>query len=190
MGSEPRHGSAGGILLAMTTERNDSMWIQLRKHFAVRSLEWFNSMALFSWGSYVTLHPGLFTADDRLTMYQGLLSIMPQQAWGYAATLVAVVQLFSLFVNGKWGLTPWIRAATSVLSVGAWFFISAGIYLAGSNTGLAIYPVLMLAGAYSAFRAASDAAEASFNRKLADELAKRGLGEASNVTALVRRGGR
>jgi hypothetical protein len=167
----------------------DSMWIQLRKHFAVRSLEWFNSVTLFSWGSYVTLHPGLFTMDDRVTLYQGLLSIMPQQAWGYGATLVALVQLFSLFVNGRWGLTPWIRAATSVLSVGAWFFVSAGIYLAGSNTGLAIYPVLMLAGAYSAFRAASDAAEASFNKKLAAELAKRGLGDAGNVRPFARRSG-
>jgi len=65
--------------------------------------------------------------------------------------------------------------------------VSAGIWMAGSNTGLAVYPILMLAGAYSAFRAASDAAEASFNRKLADELAKRGLGDTSNVTTLARR---
>jgi hypothetical protein len=163
------------------------MWIQMKSHFAVRSLEWFNSIALFSWGSYVSLHPGLFTADDRVVMYQGLLRIMPQQAWGYSATLVALVQLFSLFINGRWGLTPWLRAATSILSVGAWFFVSAGIWLAGSNTGLAIYPVLMLAGAFSAYRAASDAAEASFNKKLADELAKRGLGDASNVTVFARR---
>lgn len=163
------------------------MWIQMKSHFAVRSLEWFNAISLFSWGSYVTLHPGLFTQNDRVTLYQGLLNIMPQQAWGYTATLVAFVQLFSLFVNGRWGLTPWIRAATSVLSVGAWFFVSAGIYLAGSNTGLAIYPVLMLAGAYSAFRAASDAAEASFNKKLAAELAKRGLGDAGNVRPFARR---
>lgn len=135
----------------------------------------------------MTLHPGLFVEDDRVVLYQGLISIMPQQAWGYSATIVAVVQLFSLFVNGRWGLTPWIRAATSILSVGAWFFISAGIWMAGSNTGLAVYPVLMLAGAYSAFRAASDAAEASFNKKLAVELAKHGLGDTSNVTAFARR---
>ena len=165
------------------------MWIQMKSHFAVRSLEWFNAITLFSWGSYVTLHPGLFTMDDRVTLYQGLLRIMPQEAWGFTATLVALVQLFALFINGRWGLTPWLRAATSILSVGAWFFVSAGIYLAGSNTGLAVYPVLMLAGAFSAYRAASDAAEASFNKKLADELAKRGLGDASNVTVFARRSG-
>ena len=164
------------------------MWIQMRHHFAVRSLEWFNSVILFSWGSYVSLHPGLFTDQDRLVLYQGLLRLMPQEAWGFGATIVAVIQLFALFINGRWGLTPWIRAATSVLSVGAWFFVSAGIYLAGSNTGLAIYPILMLAGAYSAFRAASDAAEASFNKKLAAELASRGLGDAGNVRSLTRRG--
>jgi hypothetical protein len=173
-------------LLAVTTGDN-AMWIQLRKHFAVRSLEWFNSFTLFSWGSYVTLHPGMFTAPEKGNIYSGLLSIMPQQGWGYSATIVAVVQLCSLFINGRWGLTPLIRAATSFLSVGAWFFVSAGIWLAGSNTGLAIYPALMLAGAYSAFRAASDAAEASFNRKLERELAKRGLGDESNVTPLARR---
>lgn len=163
------------------------MWIQLRKHFAVRSLEWFNSLTLFSWGGYVSLHPGLFTQDNRTVLYQGLLRIMPQEAWGFTATIVALVQLFSLFINGRWGLTPWLRAASSILSVGAWFFVSAGIWMAGSNTGLAVYPALMLAGAYSAFRAASDAAEASFNKKLADALAKRGLGEPSNVTAFARR---
>lgn len=165
------------------------MWIQLKSHFAVRSLEWFNAFILFSWGSYVTLHPGLFMEHNQTRLYQGLLNIMPQQAWGYSATLVSLVQLFSLFINGRWGLTPWLRGATSILSVGAWFFVSAGIYMAGPNTGVSIYPVLMLAGAYSAFRAASDAAEASFNKKLANELAKRGLGDASNVTVFARRSG-
>jgi hypothetical protein len=163
------------------------MWIQMRQHFAVRSLEWFNAVTLFSWGAYVSLHPGLFTADGKQALYHGLLRIMSQESWGFSATIVAMVQLVSLFINGQWGLTPWIRAATSFLSVGAWFFVSAGIYLAGSNTGLAVYPVLMLAGAYSAFRAASDAAEATFNRKLAAELAKRGLGDAGNVRAFARR---
>lgn len=165
------------------------MWIQMKSHFAVRSLEWFNAITLFSWGGYVSLHPGLFTGPGKDVLYRGLLQIMPQESWGFAATLVASIQLFALFVNGRWGLTPWLRAATSILSVGAWFFVSAGIYLAGSNTGLAVYPVLMLAGAFSSFRAASDAAEASFNRKLAGELAKRGLGDPSNVTVLARRRG-
>ena len=162
------------------------MWIQLTRHFNVRALEWFNAITLFSWGSYTTLHPGLFSDPTKGTVYSGLNAIMSQEAWGYAATLVSVVQLVSLFINGRWGLTPMIRAATSFLSVGAWFFVSAGIWFAGSNTGLAVYPALMFAGAYSAFRAASDAAEASFNKKLAKELAKRGL---DNVTAIGRRSG-
>lgn len=165
------------------------MWVQMKSHFAVRSLEWFNAIALFSWGSYVSLHPGLFTADDRVTLYQGLLRIMPQESWGFTATIVSLVQLFSLFINGRWGLTPWIRAVTSFLSVGAWFFVSSGIWIAGSNTGLAIYPVLMLAGAFSAYRAASDAAEARFQKALAKELADRGVGDTSNVTVFARRGG-
>lgn len=162
------------------------MWIQMRQHFAVRALEWFNAITLFSWGSYVTLHPGMFADPTKGTVYDGLNLIMSQAAWGYSATMLSVVQLISLFINGRWGLTPWIRAVTSFLSVGAWFFISAGIFLAGPNTGLAVYPALMLAGAYSAFRAASDAAEATFNKKLTNELAKRGL---DNVTAISRRSG-
>ena len=163
------------------------MWIQMRQHFAVRALEWFNAVTLFTWGSYTILHPGLFNDSSKGTVYSGLNMIMSQEAWGYSTTLVSVVQLFSLFVNGRWGLTPLIRAATSFLSVGAWFFVSAGIWLAGSNTGLAVYPALMLAGAYSAFRAASDAAEANFNKKLAKELARHGLGDSGNVTAFGRR---
>lgn len=161
------------------------MWIQMKSHFAVRSLEWFNALTLFAWGGYVSLHPGLFAAPEKRALYVGLVKIMPQEAWGFAATLVALIQVSALFINGQWGLTPLIRCATSVLSVGAWFFVSAGIYLAGANTGVPVYPALMLAGAYSAYRAASDAAEASFNKKLAAELAKRGLGETGNVRSIA-----
>lgn len=163
------------------------MWIQMKSHFAVRSLEWFNAITLFSWGGYVSLHPGLFLDPEKKVLYTGLVRIMTQEGWGFSATIVALIQLSALFINGQWGLTPLIRCATSVLSVGAWFFVSAGIYLAGSNTGIPVYLALMLAGAYSAYRAASDAAEASFNKKLAAELAKRGLGETGNVRSIASR---
>ena len=160
------------------------MWTQFRKHFVIRSLEWFNAMTLFSWGSYVTLHPTLFSQSGA----EVLVSIMPQCAWGYSATVIALVQVFSLFVNGRWGLTPVIRAATSILSVGAWFFITVGIRNTGPDTDAVIYPALMLAGVFSVFRAASDAAEVSYRKKLSSTQTYHGNGETSNVRTLVRAG--
>jgi hypothetical protein len=162
------------------------MFIEMKRHFAVRSLEWFSAAYLFSWGSYVALHPGLFDGPRLSVVFRPMLQWADQATWGYCATMVATIHLVGLFINGRWGVTPWIRCATSVLSVGAWFCISVGVLYAAPNTGIAIYPGLLLADVFSAFRAASDAAEARVNTLLAKKLQE--AGGVSNVAKFARRG--
>jgi hypothetical protein len=158
-----------------------TMWMDMKKHFAARQLEWFSAALLWAWGSYVILTPNLFHGT-MAPAFQGLLAIADQEYWGYGAFLAGNIRLAALFINGQWGLTPLIRVATSFMSVFVWFWISVGLYLSHTpQTGYIVYGGLLLADMISAFRAASDAYEAEANKKL------RELSEASNVTSLHRR---
>ena len=151
------------------------MWIDLKKHFAARQIEWYNSFMLFLWGSYVLLHPGLFHDP----YYRGMTLFSPQELWGYAAALVGSTRAVALFINGKWGLTPAIRVATCFTSVFMWFWICVGLYLSSTDrASTIIYCGLMVCDIISAFRAASDAYEAEANRRLIKP------SEASNVTSI------
>ena len=152
-------------------------WIEMKRHFEVRSLEWFNGLYLFLWGAYVILHPGMMD----LIVYRGLTDLAGQEWWGLTAFTIGGIRIGALWVNGRWGLTPIIRVVTSFLSVFVWFWICVGLYRSGlPQTGLVIYPGLVAADMFSAFRAASDAYEAEAIRRI------RNLTEQSNVSSLRR----
>lgn len=158
-----------------------TMWIDMKKHFAARQLEWFSATLLWAWGAYVILNPGLFTGPMGAA-FRGMLNLAPQEYWGFGAFLAGNIRLAALFINGKWGITPLIRVATSFMSVFVWFWIAIGLYLSHTaQTGYVIYGGLLIADMICAFRAASDAYEAEANKKLHE------LSEASNVTSLRRR---
>lgn len=143
-----------------------TMWLDLKRHFEARAIEWFNAFILSAWGAYVVLHPGLFTGPTGPT-WTGLLKLAPQEVWGLGAFVAGSIRVVALFINGKWGLTPLIRVVTSFMSVFVWFWISVGLIKAGiPNTGIVVYSWLMLADMYSAFRAAGDAYEAEAMKRL------------------------
>jgi hypothetical protein len=156
------------------------MWIQLQKHFAARSLEWFNALFLTGWGSYVILNPQLFSTVSTLS---GLTTLGPQERWGLLAFTCGFIRLVALFINGHWGLTPWIRLITSVISIFAWFWISVGLFRSSPSPDVIIYPGLLLADMFSAFRAASDANQARTNKILGRQI-EEGL---TNVRSIVPR---
>lgn len=159
-----------------------TVWIELRKHFAARSLEWFNGFYLACWGAYVILHPHMMTTNPTRAVFEGLLEISPQEVWGLGAFIVGAIRLVALYINGRWHLTPLIRVATSFMSVAVWFWISVGLVRSGlPQTGLVIYPGLMLADMFSASRAASDAYEAEATRRMEAQLEK-----SSNVADIRR----
>ncbi len=143
-----------------------TMWVDLKRHFEARAIEWFNGLFLLAWGAYVILHPGLFNGPT-FPVWTGLLQIATQEVWGLVAFVVGVIRTVALFINGQWGLTPLIRVVTSFMSVFVWFWVAVALIRSGiPNTGIVVYSGLMFADMYSAFRAASDAYEAEAMKRL------------------------
>lgn len=143
-----------------------TMWLDLKRHFEARAIEWWNGFILLAWGAYVILHPGLFQGPTGPT-WTGLLMIADQEVWGFSAFVIGSIRVVALFINGKWGVTPLIRVLTSFMSVFVWFWIAVGLIKSGiPNTGIVVYSWLMVADMYSAYRAASDAYEAEAMKRL------------------------
>lgn len=155
-----------------------TVWVDMKKHFEARSLEWFIGFYLQMWGAYVLLHPGMFAGPGK-AVFGGLLDVASQEQWGFGAFVAGSTRVVALFINGRWGLTPIIRVATSFMSVFVWFWVCVGLYRSGiPQTGLIVYPGFVLADMFSAFRAASDAYEAEAMRRLKE------LTEAPNVASI------
>lgn len=127
------------------------------KHFPARAPEWLNAAILICWGSYVLMHPAMFLDDRTKAMFQGMIAFAPQPVWGYTALIVGLGRGTALYINGRSKRTPTIRLLASFFSA----FILTQITMAlfkgdGPNTGMAVYPWLVLADMYSAFRASAD----------------------------------
>lgn len=143
-----------------------TMWLNLKRHFEARAIEWFNSFYLTAWGAYVILHPNLFQGSTEPT-WGGLLHLAPQEVWGLGAFAAGIIRVVALLINGQWGITPLIRVLTSFMSVFVWFWVVVGLIKSGvPNTGIVVYCGLLLADMYSSFRAASDAYEAEAMKRL------------------------
>jgi len=157
------------------------MWVQMKKHFEVRATEWYSALVLSGWGAYTILHPGLYRGPAN-PYFQSMLEYAPQERWGLAAFMVGFIRITALFINGKWGVTPTVRIATSFVSMLVWFCVSVGLFKSGlPNYGLILYPALLLADAHSSYRAAIDAAEARELKKL-----HKAAGAENNVRAFRR----
>lgn len=127
------------------------------KHFQARFAEWFNAGILFSWGAYVILHPGMMTDPRVSALWQGLLRVAAQETWGMLALIVGFARMAALYVNGSHRRTPMVRLIASFFSAFILTQIVVGLFNGdGPNTGRIIYPALILADIYSAFRASAD----------------------------------
>lgn len=127
------------------------------KHFQARFAEWFNAGILTFWGCYVILHPGMMADPRVVALWQGLTNMAPQETWGMVALVVGLARSMALYVNGAHKRTPLIRLVACFLSAFILTQITLGLFHGnGPNTGLVIYPALILADIYSAFRASAD----------------------------------
>lgn len=144
----------------------------LRQHWPARKTEWIMAGWLGTWGVYVLLHPQLFTADSTRELWSGMTAITseitqyPALAWGGAAFLTAVIRISALLVNGLYTRTPLIRLVTSFASMFIVTQVCVGLWKSGvSNTGLVVYPWLVVVDLLSTFRAAVDVAHAEKQRQ-------------------------
>ncbi len=151
------------------------------KHFAARALEWLNAGLLTSWGSYVILHPGMFSDPRVASLWTGLLKIATQETWGIIAFAVGFARLAALYINGNHKRTPMVRLATSFFSAFVWTQVVIGMANSGvPNTGLVVYTGLILADIYSAFRASADVQYVARREPISPE-------SSSNVTHIGKR---
>jgi hypothetical protein len=126
-------------------------------HFHSRFVEWQNGLIVACWGLYLLLHPGMFESNGMISLWAGLKAVAPQNTWGIAAFLVGSARLMALYVNGRHRRTPAVRLIASFMSSFIITQIFLGLYNSGvPGTGLVVYPILVLADIYSAFRASAD----------------------------------
>lgn len=148
----------------------------LRQHWPSRKMEWLGSGFLMSWGIYVLLHPELFTQDATAQVFAGLAALTdsfspyPALVWGGLAFAVGLARAVALFINGAYVRTPAIRVVTSFVSIFILTQICLGLFDSGvPNTGLVVYPWLIVADLISAYRAAVDVVYAETVRKTEKE---------------------
>jgi hypothetical protein len=126
-------------------------------HFQARFAEWMNTVVLIGFGTYLILHPGMFDDPRVSALWVGLKAAAPQETWGLMSLLIGMARGGALWINGRHTRTPMVRLIACFFSAFILTQIVLGLWKAGvPNTGVIIYPVLILADLYSAFRASSD----------------------------------
>lgn len=143
--------------------------LKLKEHFPARISEWFNAAILTSWGLYLLLNPDLFdspamrvTAEGMVDMVAGTLN--PESVWGLVAFIAGATRLVALFINGAWSRTPALRLATAAVSAFVWTQVVIGL-MTVPNTGLAVYPWLVVIDLVAAYRAGRDVAISEVARR-------------------------
>ena len=69
--------------------------LSLKQHFPARWPEWFMSGMSFAWGTYLSLHPELFTQDESRQMLSGLAGMAggypPAAVWGLLTIFLGLI---------------------------------------------------------------------------------------------------
>ncbi|SER62554.1 hypothetical protein SAMN05216548_1324 [Faunimonas pinastri] len=137
------------------------MVTSLRAHFRVRSTEWLLAGLLANFGRVLLdPHPTFEGAS-----YAELARFATEDHWGWACLVAGGLRLGALFVNGSLYPSYWARAGMAFVSCFFWAEISLGFFTVGTvPTGLAIYPLLLLAEVYNVGCAFKDAGQAGYLR--------------------------
>lgn len=134
----------------------------LKTHFSARKMEWIGAGMTGTWGYYVITHPQLFTAPATAPLWQGMIRVaeffgQPPVSIGIMAMLTGILRGGALFINGAYEKTPLIRLLTAFASAYLWTSVSVGFVLSGvANTGLVIYPWLVVMDIVSGYHAGYD----------------------------------
>lgn len=105
--------------------------------FFPRLMEWQAAGVLFAGGLAMLLNDDLMTPGK--PGYVLMLGIASQETWAYAASILGLLRLTVLFINGAWRKSPHARALAAFLSCSIWFALATsfsavagwGLVLAG-----------------------------------------------------------
>lgn len=128
----------------------------IKSHFKLRFAEWAVGIGLFFMGVTLLCSPGLFESNY---LFSGMLKLLSQTQWMFAAFIVAGIRLTFLVINGTWRRSAHLRAVGSGLSALIWTamwgsYLTLGVVL----PILAILGILIALDIYSLWYAAEDAA--------------------------------
>lgn len=145
----------------------------LRQHWPARKTEWLMMILVGAWGSYMLMHPAMFTDPATAQPLSGLARIAyrngatdPSLFWGGIALAAALGRGAALFVNGAYARTPIGRLVAAFVSMFIFTQVSVGLYQSGvPNLGLIVYPWLVAVDVLSAYRAGQDAVYAEVQRR-------------------------
>lgn len=142
--------------------------VKFNHKFEVRATEWLCGTVLFFWGVVLLSVPSAFA--DGANYYWTLERLFNQRTWGWACLIMGSVRLVALYINGARRETPFARTATAFLSCFFWYQIALGLALSGIvNTGLAVYPVLLIFEVYNVLRSSIDARQVYDETRVGDD---------------------
>lgn len=127
---------------------------------ADRTVEWFSSLVMVSWGMTLSLPGDLLSQPGFIAFNRFGLT---EAFWSVAFTLVGVSRLVALYINGRWPRSPHIRMVGGLFGALSWGQVSFLLYQASSinntpiTTGCAVYALLAAFELFSINRAAFDA---------------------------------
>lgn len=113
--------------------------VSLKKTFRDRSAEWIQAIGMFAWGIFTIASPGFFAQGY---FYKNMLFLMSQNTWGYLISIIGLLRLIFLIINGAWRPSAHLRAIGCVTGILLWsnLFI-ASISL---NIPIPVTPVYMM----------------------------------------------
>lgn len=131
---------------------------------------------ILSWGVYTLTHPAMFEKSATAQVFSGLLAMNPTSYpvhvfWGGMASTVGLCRLIALTVNGFYVRTPIVRLMGACITAFVFTQVSIALWDSGvANTGLAVYPWLVVADMVSAYASAKDAIEADAENRVRRKL--------------------
>lgn len=144
----------------------------LKKHWPARKMEWFMALLTFSWGSYILLHPEIFTAPETATLLAGLRDMVPwgipaHWAWGGGTAAIGLARAFALYINGAHVRTPLVRAFAAFVTMFVFTQVVLALWGTGiANMGIPVYAGLVLADMTSCYTAGKDAITAEVHKRI------------------------
>lgn len=130
----------------------------LRETFEARASEWMLTGAVLSLAVVFFANEAMFWRDS----FEGLRDINKSRLfWAFLFTIVGLIRLTVLIVNGAYWRTPHFRAAAAFFCTGIWFVLCAGFVRNGSVL-IALVPWIFFLDAYNTRRAAREAGKSEF----------------------------
>ncbi len=142
----------------MTGSEPPMMMVSFVRHFNIRLGEWLAACLLVSMAVLFLLEPRMF---ERSPNYFGTMAqLLSQPAWGVVFSLLGSCRMIALYINGRMGITPYIRMGLAFISCFVWWQVTISLFASGvPGLGWAVVPWLLALDMYNVFRSSADARE-------------------------------